>query len=112
MRANAVPFCLPWSKAGASAMFTMAERLVMFFTCVFSFALLGRREDHADGSRDLELVAGRRQPAALLVNPEQNGIVGILIGRQQKRSRRIDSKSARHFPLRGCLLDGRERSFL
>ena len=81
-------------RAVRSEMFNMAERFRLFLR-TYSFALLSRREDHAVSRELSSSPVGVSLPSG---QSEQNGTVGSLIGRQQKRSRRIDSKSARDLP--------------
>jgi hypothetical protein len=73
-------------------------------------ASLSRQEDHADGRGDIEVLAGRSQTARLLVDAEQDHVIGILVGCEQITTRRVDSNAAWDLPLGGDAFDERERA--
>src|ERR1039457_6027278 len=71
--------------------------------------ILCLQEDQAEGGWNFGIVAGRGQPAHILVDTEKHYIVGVLVGCQEISTRRVDGEVTRHLPLCRDVLHQRER---
>src|SRR5260370_336344 len=69
---------------------------------------LTRHECYRNRRRRLEYLAGRSQAACLWVNAENNNVIGLLIGCEQIRPRRVNRKIAWRLTLCRNVLYGRE----
>ena len=70
----------------------------------------GRR--HVEHRADWREVACLGEGAAILVNPEYNNVVRVLIGNEEERAGGIDREAARGLALRGSDFDKRKRALL
>ena len=72
---------------------------------LFLSVALSGDEFQTDGRRDFGRLSRRRQLSGLLVDAESDYVVGVLIGHEQKRARRIDGEITRRFAPRRFVRD-------